>query len=160
MTTNFPGPHAAAAVAATTLIATHPSLSVKAMDVTDVAGLGPAALIQVEDAKTLRAWVHVLNATGHTTGASAYGTTDPGQSGLPDWMWWRLRFIDTIVDQAPVRLWTMETSSQPRALAALLAATAHAANATPQPAAGSTVRPPGDPVHHVHRSLDHETDHR
>jgi hypothetical protein len=36
-------------------------------------------------------------------------------------------FIDTAVDQTPVRLWTLETSAQPRALATLLACTAYAA---------------------------------
>ncbi|MFE9770001.1 hypothetical protein ACFYPC_36675 [Streptomyces sp. NPDC005808] len=128
MTTNPQGPHSAAGAAAAALIAAHPSLSVESVDAADVRGLGPAALIQVEDGKALRAWAQALNATGHMTGASAYGTTDAGQGGMPDWLWWRLRFIDTIVGEVPVRLWAMETSSQPRALAALLAATAHAAN--------------------------------
>ncbi|WP_331732473.1 hypothetical protein [Streptomyces sp. NBC_00989] len=130
MTTNPQEPHTAAAAAATALIAAHPSLAAESVDVTDVTGLGPAALIQVDDRETLRAWAQALNTTGHTTGASAYGTTEPSHDGMPDWLWWRMTYIDTTVDQTPIRLWTMETSNQPRALAALLAATAHAANGT------------------------------
>lgn len=135
MTTNLQEPHSAAAAAATTLIAAHPSLSAESVDVTDVTGLGPAALIQVDDRETLRAWAQALNTTGHTTGASAYGTTEPSHAGMPDWLWWRMTYVDTTVDQTPIRLWTMETSNQPRALAAFLAATAHAGNGTTRPAA-------------------------
>jgi hypothetical protein len=127
MTNRPPDPHAAAANAAAALITAFPRLSAESVDVTDVAGVGPAALIQVEDEDALRAWAKALNTTGHTTGASAYGTTNPSQDGMPDWLWWRLRVLDTTVHQTPIRLWTMETSAQPRALAALLTATAHAA---------------------------------
>lgn len=160
MTTNPQDPHTAAAGAAAALIAAHPSLSAVSVDVTDVTGLGPAALIQVEGRKALHAWAQALNRTGHTTGASAYGTTEPSHDGMPDWLWWRMTYIDTIADQTPIRLWTVETSNQPRALAALLAATAHADNGTTQATAEPRLRPPGDSAHHGHRSLGHETDHR
>ncbi|MCC9708236.1 hypothetical protein E4N62_25030 [Streptomyces sp. MNU76] len=44
MTTNPQDPHTAAAGVAAALIAAHPSLSAVSVDVTDVTGLGPAAL--------------------------------------------------------------------------------------------------------------------
>ncbi|WP_406469984.1 hypothetical protein [Streptomyces sp. NBC_01615] len=44
---------------------------------------------------------------------------------MPDWLWWRLTFIDTTVDQTPIRLWRLEATAQPRALATFLASTAH-----------------------------------
>ncbi|MEU9397891.1 hypothetical protein AB0D86_48980 [Streptomyces sp. NPDC048324] len=128
MTTALPTPSTPASDAAAALLAANPGLSAKSVDAADVKGLGPAALIQVEDRTALQAWAQALNTTARRTGASAYGTTEPQQDGMPDWLWWRMTFIDTTVDQTPIRLWTLEASDQPRALAALLASTAHAAN--------------------------------
>ncbi|MEU2739380.1 hypothetical protein ABZ656_29435 [Streptomyces sp. NPDC007095] len=127
MTPTQPGAYPSPSDAAAALLAAHPSLSADSVDVADVRGLGLAALIQVENRSALRAWAQALNAPARVTGASGYGTTEPHQAGLPDWLWWRVAFIDTAVDQTPVRLWTLETSAQPRALATLLACTAHAA---------------------------------
>ncbi|MGW6926540.1 hypothetical protein ACWGA9_35655 [Streptomyces sp. NPDC054950] len=47
----------------------------------------------------------------------------PHLPDYPDWLWWRLLYLDTTVDHVPVRLWTLETSAHPRALATHLAAT-------------------------------------
>ncbi|MFD7003912.1 hypothetical protein ACFWA5_48750 [Streptomyces mirabilis] len=40
-----------------------------------------------------------------------------------------MTFVDTTVDRTPVRLWTLEASAQPRAVAAHLASTAAVPNA-------------------------------
>lgn len=125
MTTHHPHPCTAASKAADAFLAAHPDLPATSVDVAHVRGLGPAALIQVEDRAALRSWAQALNTTACTTGASGYGTTEPRQqTGLPDWLWWRMTFIDTTVDQTPIRLWTLDTTDQPRALATFLAATA------------------------------------
>ncbi|MFI1726442.1 hypothetical protein [Streptomyces sp. NPDC020489] len=109
--------------AAARLIAAHPGLSAQSVHVTDVPGLGLAALIQVTDRPALRAWAQALHATGHTTGASAYGTHDPHRTpGLHQW--WQMTFLDITVDDRPVRLWTLDTTHH-RALPLFLAATAH-----------------------------------
>ncbi|MER6374452.1 hypothetical protein ABT255_40215 [Streptomyces mirabilis] len=139
MPSTHPGPYTKASEAAASLLAAHPGLSAESVDVADVRGLGPAALIQVGSRSALRAWVQALNTTTHTTGASGYGTTKPHQqAGLPQWLWWRMTFIDTTVDQMPIRLWTLDTTDQPRALATFLATTAH----TPS---GDQTRTPNHP---------------
>ncbi|MFF7987017.1 hypothetical protein ACFZDK_49425 [Streptomyces sp. NPDC007901] len=126
MTTTHPSPYTTASKAADALLATHPDLSATSVDVAHVRGLGPAALIQVENKSALRAWAQALNTTARYTGTSAYGTTEPRQqAGLPEWMWWRMTFIDTTVGQIPIRLWTLEVTDHPRALATFLASTAH-----------------------------------
>ncbi|MET8411080.1 hypothetical protein ABZV34_23760 [Streptomyces sp. NPDC005195] len=130
MTVTHPRPYAAASNAAATLLAAHPELSVTSVDVAHVHSLGPAALIQVENTSALRSWAQALNTTAHTTGASSYGTTEPRQeTGLPQWLWWRMTFIDTTVDQIRIRLWTLDATDEPRTLAAFLASTVH----TPTP---------------------------
>ncbi|MFJ3673726.1 hypothetical protein ACIPSE_45515 [Streptomyces sp. NPDC090106] len=112
--------------AANALLAAHPDLSAESIDVTDVPGLGLTALIQVAGLPALQAWALALHTTARSTGASAYGNDNPRQEdGLPDWMWWRLTFIDITVDQTPIRIWTLEATDQPRTLAVLLASTAH-----------------------------------
>ncbi|MES5824845.1 hypothetical protein [Streptomyces sp. RG80] len=112
--------------AAGQLIAAHPHLSVASVDVADVPGLGPTALIQVADLPALRAWARALHITARSTGASAYGSDDPHHiPGLPEWMWWRLTYLDTTVADCPVRLWTLDTTEHPRATAVFLAASAH-----------------------------------
>ncbi|MFJ9380386.1 hypothetical protein [Streptomyces sp. NPDC101455] len=140
MTITHPSPCTRAFDAADSLLAAHPGLSAESVDVAHVAGLGPAALIQVAHRPALRAWAQALNTTAHTTGASGYGTAEPRQSpGLPQWLWWRMTFIDTTVDQTPIRLWTLDVTDQPRALATFLASIAHT------PPAPSTDRPPDHP---------------
>lgn len=130
MTPINPDPYTTASDAADALLAAHPGLPATSVDVADVHGLGPAALIQLEDLSALQSWAQALHTTGHTTGASGYGTTEPRQqAGLPQWLWWRMTFIDTTVNQTPIRLWTLEATDQPRALAAFLAATAHTPSA-------------------------------
>jgi hypothetical protein len=47
-------------------------------------------------------------------------------------------FIGTTVDQLPIRLWTLDVTDQPRALATFLAATAH----NPSPPSGDRARIP------------------
>jgi len=131
MTIPDPSPYTAASNAADALLATHPDLPAASVDVADVRGLGPAALIQVDNKPALRSWAQALNTTARTTGASSYGTPEPHQqTGRPEWLWWRMTFIDTTVDQAPIRLWTLEVTDQPRALAAFLASTAHTPTST------------------------------
>ncbi|MFK0112544.1 hypothetical protein [Streptomyces sp. NPDC091217] len=126
MTTTHPSSYTAASKAADSLLATHPDLPVRSVDIADVRSLGLAALIQVENRAALRAWAQALNTTAHTTGASGYGTSEPHQqAGLPEWLWWRMTFLDTAIDQIPIRLWTLDTTDQPRALATFLASTAH-----------------------------------
>ncbi|MFD3933429.1 hypothetical protein [Streptomyces sp. NPDC058614] len=126
MTITHPHPSSAASNAADSLLAAHPGLSAESVDFADVRDLGPAALIQVASKPALRSWAQVLNVTARTTGASGYGTTEPPQqAGLPEWLWWRMTFIDTTVDQIPIRLWTLEATDQPRTLAMFLASTAH-----------------------------------
>ena len=121
-TTSPSVPSLRAADAAAVLLAAHPALTAVSVDTVDVPGLGQTALIQTEDRTALRAWAHALNATARITGHSSYGTTDPRLPGSPDWLWWRLLYIDTTVGHVPVRLWTLETSAHPRVLAAHLAA--------------------------------------
>ncbi|WP_460074106.1 hypothetical protein [Streptomyces sp. YKOK-I1] len=126
MTIPHLSPYSAASEAAGVLLAAHPDLPARSVDVAHVRGLGPAALIQVEDKPALRSWAQALNTTARTTGASGYGTPEPHQqTGLSEWLWWRMTFIDTTVDQIPIRLWTLETTDQPRALATFLASSAH-----------------------------------
>lgn len=125
MTITHPSPYTAASDAADALLAAHPELPVTSVDVAHVRGLGPAALIQVENKLALKSWAQALNTSARTTGASGYGTPEPHQqTGLPEWLWWRMTFIDTTVDQTPIRLWTLEATDQPRALATFLASTA------------------------------------
>ncbi|MEU9413560.1 hypothetical protein AB0E08_48820 [Streptomyces sp. NPDC048281] len=135
MTSTHSGSNATAANAADTLLTAHPDLPASSVHVAYVRGLGQAALIQVESRSALRAWAQALNTTAHITGASGYGTTEPRQqAGLSEWLWWRMTFIDTTVDQIPIRLWTLETTDEPHTLATFLAATAHTptgANAKP-----------------------------
>ncbi|MFF3585362.1 hypothetical protein [Streptomyces mirabilis] len=60
---------------------------------------------------------------------------------MPQWLWWRMTYIDTTVDQMPIRLWTLDTTDQPRALATFLATTAH----TPSAPSGDQTRTPNHP---------------
>jgi hypothetical protein len=121
-----PLPRSGAVTAAASLVAAHPHLAAEATDVADVPGLGLTALIQVPDISALRAWAEVLHLTARTTGASAYGTDDPHRHpGTPQWMWWRLTYIDSHVAPYPIRLWTLDTTDHARATAVFLAASAH-----------------------------------
>ncbi|MFJ9634985.1 hypothetical protein ACIRU8_45570 [Streptomyces sp. NPDC101175] len=122
-TTTPPAPSLRAADAAAVLLAAHPALTAVSVDTVDVPGLGQTALIQTEDRTALRAWAHALDTTARITGHSSYGTTEPRLPGSPDWLWWRLLYVDTTVGYVPVRLWTLETSAHPRVLATHLAAT-------------------------------------
>ncbi|MET7973185.1 hypothetical protein ABZW44_08865 [Streptomyces mirabilis] len=142
MPITHPGPYTKASDAAASLLAAHPGLSAESVDVADVRGLGPAALIQVASRSALKAWAQALNTTAHTTGESSYGTTEPHQqAGLPQWLWWRMTYIDTTVAQMPIRLWTLDTTDQPRALATFLVATTH----TPSAPSGDQTRTPNHP---------------
>ncbi|MFI1035965.1 hypothetical protein [Streptomyces sp. NPDC020951] len=121
----IPSPPTPASHAAAALLAAHPGLSAESVDIADANGLGPTALIRVQDRAALRDWAKALNVTAHTTGESAYGTTGPQQDSVSDWLWWRMTFIDTTVDQTPIRLWTLDATDHPRALAVFLASAAH-----------------------------------
>ncbi|WP_019074409.1 hypothetical protein [Streptomyces hokutonensis] len=141
MTIPHPSPYCAASNAADALLAAHPDLPALSVDVAHVRGLGPAALIQVAGRPALKAWAQALNTTAHITGASAYGTTEPHEAGMPQWLWWRMTYIDTAVGRMPIRLWTLDTTDQPRALAAFLATTVHA----PPAPSGDRTRTPNHP---------------
>ncbi|MEU1193544.1 hypothetical protein [Streptomyces sp. NPDC005859] len=123
MTTIPPTPSLRAAEAAALLLAAHPHLAAVSVDTVDLPGPGPTALIQTEDRTALHAWARALDTTVRSTGRSSYGTTEPRLPGVPDWLWWRLLYLDTTVDRVPVRLWTLETSAHPRVVAVHLAAT-------------------------------------
>ncbi|MGY4983777.1 hypothetical protein ACWCYL_42805 [Streptomyces sp. 900105755] len=118
-------PHSAPSNAAAVLLAAHPDLPADSVDVVDVPGLGLTALIQVPDTRALRDWARAIGVRAHWTGASGYGTTHPRQDGAPDWLWWRVAYIDTTAAGLPVRLWALEASAHPRALATFLASTIH-----------------------------------
>ncbi|MFI6254308.1 hypothetical protein [Streptomyces sp. NPDC051016] len=118
-----PAPSSAAAV----LLAAHPDLPADSVDVVDMRGLGPAVLVQVPDARALHDWARALGVRARWTGASGYGTTRPREARLPDWLWWRAAYIDTTVTGMPVRLWALEASAHPRALATFLVSTIHTA---------------------------------
>ncbi|MEU3619847.1 hypothetical protein ABZ725_47315 [Streptomyces sp. NPDC006872] len=120
-----PSPPTPAFDAAAALLAAHPGLSAESVDIADANGLGPTALIRVQDRAALRDWAKALNVTARTTGESAYGTAGPQQDSVSDWLWWRMTFIDTTVDQTPIRLWTLDATDHPRALVVFLASAAH-----------------------------------
>ncbi|MEU3522064.1 hypothetical protein ABZ770_43730 [Streptomyces sp. NPDC006654] len=109
--------------AAAVLLAAHPDLPADSVDAIDVPGLGLTALIQVPDTRALRDWARALGVRAHWTGGSGYGTTHPREAGSPDWPWWRVEYIDTAAAGLPVRLWALEASAHPRALATFLAST-------------------------------------
>ncbi|WP_316779668.1 hypothetical protein [Streptomyces sasae] len=108
--------------AARDLLLAHPTLTADSVDVADTAGLGRAALINVHDMGSLRDWALALGLKVRNTRLSNYGTTEPKQQGLPDWLWWRLLWIDTHVNDTPVRLWTLQASRHARTLAAQIPA--------------------------------------
>ncbi|MEU5314404.1 hypothetical protein [Streptomyces sp. NPDC021562] len=114
-----PAPSSAAAV----LLAAHPHLPADSVDAIDVPGLGLTALIQVPDTRALHDWARALGAPAHWTGGSGYGTTRPCEAGSPDWLWWRVEYIDTTAEGLPVRLWALEASAHPGALATFLVST-------------------------------------
>ncbi|MEU9438194.1 hypothetical protein [Streptomyces sp. NPDC048252] len=95
MTTSPPTPSIRAADAAALLLTAHPHLTAVSVDTIDVPGPGQTVLIQTEGRTALQGWAHALDTTVRSTGRSSYGTTEPHLPDYPDWLWWRLLYLDT-----------------------------------------------------------------